>query len=66
MEAQNPLKRRAPRLAISAEGKTETEFFGVSDVIEEDTALAVSLHGEIAFFYLFSLFIYLYVFLANR
>lgn len=51
MEAQNPLKRRAARLAISAEGMTETELFGASDVIEEDTVIAVYLHGEVNCFW---------------
>lgn len=46
MEVQNPPKRLVVRLVIIAEGMIETELFGASDVIEEDTVKVVSLHGK--------------------
>lgn len=37
MEVQIPLKTLVGKLAISVKGITETELFGVSNVIEENT-----------------------------
>lgn len=47
MKAQIPLMILVDKLAISVGGMTETELFGASDVIGEDTVATASLLGEI-------------------
>lgn len=46
-KAQNPQKKLVAKLAISVGGMIETQSFGASGVIEEDTVTAVFQHGEV-------------------